>query len=483
VVVKLLNTKGSDNEDGSQRPLPPPRLTRRTALAGGLGITALIAVPDVLSGAPAYAEQAPGSGSLPGTTLPVSHFYLYGTTGPTTRSGVEERRAAVTGSAAGTPANLMTGLDLAPVKSPDGSALALVATSPAGSARTVTLTVVDTATGTASASGTLRIADASPAASILTKPVFAGAGTVALVIAISEPSVPKTLTKVLPDGRETTTAGHTWTTHHAVAYFDRASSGFAGPFPLRLGPNPYLALTDAAADATDLYLWAVQDYSRIRSGKGAANPSLTTEFFAVPLGSGTPRHTAASTGPWPSGAAARILPATGQVARVTAGRDLEVYSPSDGSLRAVPVAPLRQVSAAKPGAVTLENLPDGNTLITNSAFGRATVLNPAAGFATVSVVDHPKVPRPVQGAVVSADGTTLYTLGDRESGGLNAYSLANGALTASYSHGETYTGVYRLSTGTLLALTPGAQTGLSFFTPQLDLLTTAVTPVLVAAVY
>ena len=483
MVIKLLNTKGSDNEDGSQRPLPSPRLTRRAALAGGLGITALIAVPNVLAGSAAYAEQAPGTGRLPGASLPVSHFYLYGTTGPTTRSGVEQRGAAATGASAGAPRSLLTGLDLAPVKSPDGTALALVATSPAGSARTVTLTLVDTASGTASSTGTLRISDASTEASILTRPVFAGSGTVALVIAISEPSAPRTLTKILPDGRETTTTGHTWTTHHAVAYYDRASSGFTGPFPLRLGSAPYLALTDAAADDTDLYLWAVQDYSRTRSGKGAANPSLTTEFFAVPLGSGTPRLTAVSTGPWPSGAAARILPATGQVARVLAGRDLEVYSPADGTLRAVALAPMRQVGAAKPGAVTLEDLPDGNTLITNSALGRATVVDPAAGFATVSVIDHPRLPRPVRGAVASADGRTLYTLGDREAGGLNAYSLANGKLTASYSHGESYTGVYLLAGGNLLTLTPGAQTGLSFFTPQLDRLATAVTPVLVAAVY
>jgi hypothetical protein len=251
---------------------------------------------------------------------------------------------------------------------------------------------------------------------------------------------------------------------------------------VRLGPSPYLALTDAAADSTHLYLWAVRDYSRIRAGKGAAGPSLTTEFFAIPLGSATPAAATASTGPWPSGEGARIL-ATGHVARVIAGRDLEVYAPADGSLRTVSLAPMHEVAAAKPGAITLEVLPDGNALITNSAVGRATVVDPAARFATVSVVDYPRVPYPVHGASVSSDGTTLYTLGARNTGGLNGYKLANGALTTSYTHGETYTGVYRLAGGNLLTLTAGQQTGLSFFTPQLERVATATTDVLVGGVY
>jgi len=477
VVVKLFNREGGDGNDGSQGP-PSPHLTRRAALAGGLGITALIAIPDILTGSGAYAAQA-GSGAPAASAA--GHFYLYGTTGPTTRSGVEERRSPVDGSS-GSATSLITGLDLAPVKSPDGAALALVATSPTGSSRSVTLTLVNTLSGAASSTGTLRLSGASPEASILAKPVFAGAATVALIIAISEPSAPRTMRKTSSAGQEIVSTGYTWTTHHAVAYFDRARSTFAGPFPLSLGATPYLALTDVAADSTHLYLWAIQDYSRIRAVKGAVNPALTTEFFAVPLGSGIPRVATASTGAWPSGAQAQIL-STGQVARVLAGRNLEVFSPADGTLRTVAVAPMNQVGAAKPGAITLENLPNGHTLITNSALGRATVVNPSAGFTTVSVIDHPRVPYPVRGAVASGDGKTLYTLGARGTGGLNAYSLADGALTASYSHGETYTGVYQLSSGTLLALTPGTQTGLSFFTPQLDPVATAATPVLVAAVY
>ena len=459
---------------GPEGPLAALRPTRRAVLAGGLGITALIALPDLLAGAPAYAAQGAAGGSAPAAP----HFFLYGTTGPRTRAGVEDRKAPGSGS---TPAsNVVTGLDLAPVRSADGSTLALVSTSLPGSSRAVTLTLVDTRSGATTSSRTLPLPDASSAASILTRPVSAGPDTVVLLLAVSEPSRPRTVRKAPAGGREAVTTGYTWTTRHQVAYFDRGTATFSGPYPLRLGADPYLALTDAAADATHLYLWAVQDYSRTRTD--AARTALTTEFFAVPFGSGTPAVATASAGPWPSGANAQVL-ATGQVARVLAGRDLELYSPADGSLRTVSLGPMHELGAAKPGAITLESLPNGNALITNSALGRATVVDPAARFATVAVADYPRVPYPVRGASASSDGTTLYTLGARDTGGLNAYSLANGSLTASYSHGESYTGVYQLAGGNLLTLAAGRQTGLGFFTPGLEPVATAATDVLVAGVY
>jgi hypothetical protein len=477
MVVENRNGADADEARGGGRgPRGALRPTRRAALAGGLGITALIALPDVLVGSPAAAAQVAPAGAASG----VRHFFLYGTTGPRTRAGVEEHK--VPGSGSGSPSNVVTGLDLAPVKSADGSTLALVSTSPAGASRSVTLTLVDTQGGATTARAALALPGASSAASILSRPVFAGPGTVALVIAISEPSQPRSMTKITPDGRQAVTTGYTWTTSHQVAYFDRATSAFGGPYPLSFGADPYLALTDAVADSSHLYLWAVRDYSRIRVGNGAQRPSLTTEFFAIPLGSGAPALVAPSLGPWPAGAEAHIL-ATGHVARVIAGRDLEVFSPADGSLHTVTLAPMHEVGAAKPGAVTLETLPSGNSLVANSAFGRATVVDPAAGFTIASVIDYPKVPYPVRGASVSSDGTTLYTLGARETGGLNGYRITSGALTTSYTHGETYTGVYRLPGGNLLTLTAGGKTGLSFFIPQLERAATATTSVLVAAAY
>ncbi|MBR7835425.1 hypothetical protein KDL01_19275 [Actinospica durhamensis] len=486
MVIRRHSARGSDDALGArEETADTPRATRRTAVAGGLGITALIAFPDVIAASTAQAATAgaaDGSGSAATAAAAggTPHFFLYGTTGPTTHPGVEERRAPVDGQSAAS--NLVTGLDVAPVRSADGNTLALVSTSAAGTPRAVTLTLVDTSTGVTATQRTLALPGASSAASILSKPVFAGTDTVALLVAVSEPSAPRTLHKVPANGVAAVTTGYAWTTTHQVAYFHRATATFSGPFPLRLGADPYLALTDAAADATHLYLWAVQDFTRIRSAKGSAQPTLTTEFYAVPLGSGTPDLTTASRGPWPSGVGAQIL-ATGHVARVVAGRDLEAFSPSDGSLRTVAVAPMHEVSAAKPGSITLESRPDGTVVLTNSAFGRATVLDPAAGFTSVAAIDYPRVRYPVRGASVSSDGTTLYTLGAAGSGGLNAYRIATGALTASYTHGESYTGVYQLAGGNLLTLTAGSRTGLSFFTPGLEYVTAAATDVLVAGVY
>jgi hypothetical protein len=477
VSFKHAITRGSDGaRSGAENPLAAPRPSRRAVLAGGLGITALVAFPEVLAGSPAYAAQAAAGGS--GSAVP--HFFLYGTTGPQTHPGVERREASSAG--ASQASNVVTGLDVAPVKSADGGTLALVSTSPMGAARSVTLTLVDTQSGTTTSRKTLALPDASPAASILSRPLFAGPNTVVLLIAVSEPSEPRTLRKQPATGPAAVTTSFRWTTRHQVAYFDRVRSTFSRPRSLRLGSNPYLALTDAAADSTHLYLWAIQDYSRIRVGKGAANPSLTTEFFAIPLGSGTPAMATASAGPWPSGVGAQIL-SSGHIARVIAGRDLEVYSPADGSLRTVSLAPMHEVSAAKPGAITFESLSNGHALITNSAFGRATIVDPTARFATITTIDYPRVPYPVRGASVSSDGTILYTLGARDTGGINGYKLSNGALTTSYSHGETYTGVYQLAGGNLLTLTAGRQTGLSFFTPRLERVATATTDVLVAGVY
>ena len=481
---------------------PATQLSRRTALVGGLGITALVAVPEVLLGSSAYAAQAAGGAAAattggataagaatgPGAaaaTTAARHFFLYGTTGAGAPTGVQGWRApAGLGALDATPAVVTTNLEAAPVRSPDGSTLALVSKTTAGSTSALTLTLVGTGPGAATSSSVLTLPGVSAEASVLATPVFAGARTVALVLAVSERSDPRDVTKISPFGGAVTTTGYTWTTSHSVAYLDRAAGTFTGPFPLF--DAPYLALTDLAADSGHLYLWAVRDYTKMALGKGRANPVLTTEFFAVPLGSGTPDLARVSAGPWPSGAGAQVL-ANGDVVRVVAGRSLEVFAPARGALALTRIAPMAQVSSAKPGAVTFEALPNGTALITNSAFGRATVVDPAAAYSTVSVIDYARVPHPVRGATASADGTTLYTLGTVGGGSLDAYDLATGSLSACYSNSESYAGVFQLGSGTLLAVQPVAgptpQTRLSFFTPALEPVGSADTGVLVAAVY
>jgi hypothetical protein len=474
---------------------PAAQLSRRTALAGGLGITALVAVPEILLGSTAYAAQAAGGAAAattgaaaaatgPGASAASSarHFFLYGTTGANAPSGVQGWQApAGLGALDTAPTVVTTNLEAAPVRSPDGSTVALVSKTSAGSASALTLTLVGTGFGAATSSSVLNLPGVSAQASVLATPVFAGTGTVALVLAVSERSDPRAVAKTSPFGGTVTTTGYTWTTSHSVAYLDRAAGTFTGPFPLF--DAPYLALTDLAADSGHLYLWAVRDYTKMALGKGRANPEVTTEFFAVPLGSGTPDLTRVSAGPWPSGAGAQVL-ANGDVARVVAGRSLEVFAPARGALSLTRIAPMTQVRAAKPGATTFESLPNGTALITNSAFGRATVVDPAAAYSTVSVIDYARVPHPVRGATASADGTTLYTLGKV---GLDAYDIATGSLSACYADSESYAGVFQLGSGTLLAVkpttAPSPQTKLSFFTPSLEPVGSASTSVLVAAVY
>jgi hypothetical protein len=365
-----------------------------------------------------------------------------------------------------------TSLDAAPVKSPDGSALALVSTGTSGSKATVTLTLLDASSGAHLGGGTLALPGVSTDASVLVTPVFAGAATVALVIAASEPSIP--LSK-LELGQKLV-----WTTTHFTAYLDRASGAVTGPFPL-FG-EPYLALTDAVADDGHLYLWAIKDYTKNRVSKNGPKSTLTPEFFAIPLGSGSPALSTPSAGPWPSGDRAQVL-SNGDIARVVAGRSLETFTPSSGALTPRTISALEPLGSAKPGSITLDTLPGGHALITNSAFGRAAIVDPAASYSAVSSIDYPKVKYPIRGTAPSTDGTTLYTLGATNTGGLNAYDIATGKLTASYSHGDAYAGVYQLPSGTVLAVKPGVQSTLGFFSPQLDNLGGATTSVFVASVF
>ncbi|HEY3868927.1 MAG TPA: hypothetical protein VGM10_11280 [Actinocrinis sp.] len=454
-----------------------PQVSRRAALLGGLGVTALVALPDMLLGPAASAAQLPGGAAAAGTSpaAPAGFFFLYGTTGVTTPAGVEGWQAPAARaqtSLGAAPQVATTSLDAAPVKSPDGSTLALVSTGATGSTATVALTLLDASSGARLGGGSLTLPGVSADASVLVTPVFAQTATVALVIAASEPSIPLAKLKL---GQPLV-----WTTTHFTAYFDRASGAIAGPF--RLFDEPYLALTDAVADADHLYLWAIKDYTKNRVSKNGPKSTLTPEFFAIPLGSGSPALNSASAGPWPSGDRAHLL-SNGDVARVIAGRGLETFTPNSGALTKRTIAALEPLGSAKPGSITLDTLPAGHTLITNSAFGRAAIVDPAASYGAVSSIDYPKVKYPIRGTTPSADGTTLYTLGAANTGGLNAYSIATGKLTASYSHGDAYAGVYQLASGTVLAVKPGVQSTLGFFSPQLDNLGGATTSVFVASVF
>jgi WD40 repeat protein len=89
---------------------------------------------------------------------------------------------------------------------------------------------------------------------------------------------------------------------------------------------------------------------------------------------------------------------------------------------------------------------------------------------------------PLSKAVLSASGDTLYVLGAAKTGGVSAYDVATGKLTASYSHGGGYSGLYLLPSGTLLAVS-AANPRLTFYSSSLSPLGTVETSLQISAAF
>jgi hypothetical protein len=203
-----------------------------------------------------------------------------------------------------------------------------------------------------------------------------------------------------------------------------------------------------------------------------------------PLGSARPRLSVPALAPWPGGEPVVPLP-DGDVARLVNGRQLQVCSARTGDVTQLTVQPLN-VIRAKPSAVTMQARPDGTLFLTKPGIGRAAVLDPADSFRVKADVSFPVPASPLGApwskAVLSASGDTLFVLGAAQAGGIAAYDVATGALTASYSQGHQYSGLYQMPSGTLLAVGP-ANPRLAFFSPALRPLGTADTNLHVSAVF
>jgi hypothetical protein len=442
--------------------------SRRAMLVGGIGVTALVALPDLALATPA--ALAAGSPAAGGGTLTASrHFYLYGLPASVTKAAASLHAAAppagkLRPSAAATP--IANALACAPVLSPDQSTLALVTVGQSGQAASVTLSLVDTASAAIVSHGTLHLDGVPAGSNILPTPVFAaGTRTVALILAITSPSDWRMISKLDKTGATQQHLGATWRSHHDLAYFDRRNGRFTGPF--NLGNEPALALTSAAANASDLFVWNTAEPQH--SGpKGAPVPVPLPRLSVYPLGSGTARHTALAPAPWPGGEPVLALP-DGDIVRLANGRQLHVVSARTGEISSVSVPELQPIKA-KPTALTMTLQPDGSLLIVKAGIGRAVLVDPAERFRAVASVDFP-VPGiasggPASKAVLSPDGKVLYVLGSRQAGGIAGYSMASGKLVASYSSGTQYSGLYQLPSGTLLTT---AVTGprVSFFSASL----------------
>ncbi len=452
-------------------------------LAGGLGAGALIALPD-LSLAGRQASATP-----PSQIAPAGQRYvlLYGTL-PQAPSPGGLIAPAVTPASKGksvpqaTPVALKLGA--APVLSPDQTSIALITINSVTGGQTVTLTLVNSATAAIEKQGTLTVGGIPDGTSIIATPVFAaGTSVIAVVLGITEPTDSQPAVKTDPNtGAAVHFQAVTWVSHHALAYFDTSTGAFAGPFELNNAPA--LALHTAAANSSDLFLWTTAEPQPVPEDKRrlVAPPVPTVSLFQ--LGSGTARLSVPAPAPWPQSEPVVTL-ASGDVARFVNGRTVQVASAKTGTVTQTTISAL-SASMARPGAVTMSTRPDGTVFLTKPAMGRAVIADPADSFRVKHQIDFPApaVPGggPASKAVLSASGQTLYVLGGAKAAGLAAYDVATGKLSASYSKGTTYTGLYLLPSGNLLAVAP-ANPSLAYFSPALEPLSTASTSIQVAAAF
>jgi hypothetical protein len=453
------------------------KVSRRAFLAAGAGASVLVAVPDLfLAGAAQAQAAAPAAAS--------ARFFLYGTPGPNEHAAIDSWQSpgkSMTGPKSSTVATDIAAL---PVKSQDGSAVAVptVQMTSAGAAVTVSIHSTD-ASGTQS-SATLQLPGVPSDALVLVRPVFAGSSTVALVLAVSVPSSGGMFTKTSASGEAMDVRAVSWTTNHHLAYLDRGTLAFTGPFDLASAPS--LAWTDTAADENHLYVWTMREPAAGVTDKTSVLPFSPPRLVTYKLGSGEPSLSMRSPGAWPAGQTGHVLQ-TKDIVRLADGRDLEVFTPASGKLARFALAPL-DIQTAKPGVTSIHHRADGTLVVTNSAMGRAFVVDPASSFATSGVIDFPRPAIPLGGSdaktALSPDGMTLFTLGPGDTGGLSAIDLATGALVASYGNGVHYSSLHQLPGGSLVAVNPSeGKSQLDFFSPSLASLGTSTTRMYVAEVF
>lgn len=474
-------------------------------LAGGVGVGALIALPDPLLAGHADARSSRSLRPLSRYVLlygmPETKPFSGGSAAwapypdgrirppspqprprlPVSASRARPSRSASHGEAIATAKPVADNLASTPVLSPDRSTVAMVTVHTVAAGARLTLALVNSATAAITARGTLTITGVTEDASILATPVFApGTSTIALVLAITEPTDRHPARKADPrTGRPVRMHAVTWTTHHALAYFDRTNGNFTGPFYLDDAPS--LALTTAAANSSDLFLWTTKEPQPATT---RPQPPPLPWVSVFPLGSGQARASVPSPAPWPAGEPVVTLP-SGDVCRLVNGRAVQVSSAQTGEVTQTVIEPLN-VTRAKPSAITMEGRPDGTVFMTKPGIGQAIVTDPAAGFQVKAQVSYPAPVTPLGApwskAVLSAAGDTLYVLGAAKTGGVSAYDVSTGKMSGSYSHGRQYYGLYQLSSGVLLTLSP-ENPRLEFFSPGLNPLGAVATSLHVSAVF
>jgi hypothetical protein len=477
-IMRFRRREGAAGLFGSAR--DGSGLSRREILAGGIGTGALIALPYLDPGGRSGVRPAVSGGDA------FRYAFLYGLPDPATSPGASVMAVMCPASRSAprhAPVRVATKLAAAPVSSPDQTITALATVHKVDDGARVTLTLIDTASAAIAQQGSVTVAGVPDDANILVSPVFApGSAIIALVLAITVPVTRRLIHKAhAAGGAGTSRWATTWSSHHALAYFDRRSGSFTGPF--HLSNEPSLALSSAAANNSDLLLWTTREP---QPGDAAETRSqaLLPRVSVFPLGSGKARFSGPAPAPWPAGEPVVTL-ANGDVARLVRGRDVQVCSARTGKVTELAVAPLSRIRA-KPSAVTMQTRPDGTVFMTKPGAGVAVVADPADSFRVRAHIRFP-VPASPHGApwskaVLAPAGDTLYVVGSARTGGLCAYDVASGALTASYSEGRHYAGLYQMPSGTLLAV--GTENPrLAFFSSALSPLGTANTSLHVSALF
>ncbi|MGB6582153.1 MAG: hypothetical protein WBF34_29995 [Streptosporangiaceae bacterium] len=382
-----------------------------------------------------------------------------------------------------TPVPVAIKLAAAPVSSPDQAVTALATVDMVHDGAKITLTLLDATSAAAAQQGSVTVTGVPHDANVLVTPVFApGSPIVSMVLAITMPVGKRLVRKADPHtGHLANRWATTWTSHHALAYFDQRSGAITGPF--HLSGEPSLALSTAAANSSDLLIWTTREPQPDDTAEIRAQASLS-RLAVFPLGSGTARLSVLAPAPWPGGEPHVMLP-TGDMARLVRGRDVQVCSARTGEVTELGI-PAFSHGRAKPSAITMQARPDGTVFMTKPGAGAAVIADPADSFRTTAHIQFPPPAAPLGApwskAVLSPAGDTCYVLGPAATGGLCAYDAGSGKLVGSYSEGRQYAGLYQLPSGTLLAVRP-ENPRLAFFSSGLSPLGTADTNLYVSAVF
>ena len=414
------------------------------------------------------------------------YAFLYGTPdpGPAPSGSLVATRFPVSRAASpATPVPVAIKLAAAPVSSPDQAVTALATVDMVHDGAKITLTLLDATSAAVAQQGSVTVPGVPHDANVLVTPVFApGSAIVSLVLAITIPVRKRLVRKADPHtGSLATRWATTWTSHHALAYFDRRSRAFTGPF--HLSGEPSLALSTAAANSSDLLMWTTREPQPGDPAEIRARASMS-RLTVFPLGSGTARLSVPAPAPWPGGEPLVTLPA-GDVARLVRGRDVQVCSARTGEVTELGIAAFSH-GRAKPSAVTMQARADGTVFMAKPGAGVAVIADPAKEFRTTAHIKFPPPSSPLGApwskAVLSPAGDICYVLGPAATGGLCAYDAGSGKLIGSYSEGRQYAGLYQLPSGTLLAVRP-ENPRLAFFSAGLRPLGTADTNLYVSAVF